>query len=189
MLIRTYFGLKPKCFPPRVRILWPRRKCSQSSTSSTSHFNHAKAARDSTKASVVYVNPTVFITYKGKSKMYPKILWMLFLPGWDPRLLSKKLQCAGENLGKLKMPLHFTASLSSVHLSVMRAWLKWKNDSAYSEPPACSQLSDTTSRTLAARSCESLDTPMVFSSMNLIILFATSTSFTRAHLEFGRKWY
>lgn len=36
---------------------------------------------------------------------------------------------------------------------------------------------------MAARSCESLDTPIVLSSMNLIILLATSWSFTRAQLE------
>lgn len=44
MLMRTYFGLTPKCLPPLVKILCPFRKLSQSSTASSSHLSHAKAA-------------------------------------------------------------------------------------------------------------------------------------------------
>ena len=44
ILARTYLELAPKCFPPLVRILKPRRKLSQSSTPFR-HPSHAKAAR------------------------------------------------------------------------------------------------------------------------------------------------
>lgn len=44
MLILTYFGLTPKCFPLLVKMLCARRKLSQSSTF-PSHFNHTKAVK------------------------------------------------------------------------------------------------------------------------------------------------
>jgi len=44
MLILTYFGLTPKCIPLLVKMLYPRRKLSQSSTF-PSHFNHTKAVK------------------------------------------------------------------------------------------------------------------------------------------------
>ena len=46
MLIRTYLGLTPNLLPPRVDMLCPLKKLSQSSTESSSHFSHAKAAKN-----------------------------------------------------------------------------------------------------------------------------------------------
>ncbi|WRX18706.1 hypothetical protein QQP08_011193 [Theobroma cacao] len=43
--------------------------------------------------------------------------------------------------------------------------------------------SEITFKTVAALSCESFETPMVLSSMYFVILFATSSSFTSAHLK------
>lgn len=103
------------------------------------------------------------------------------VPGWGSKTWLKKLQNAGENWGKLNNPLRSTTSLSCFHLLAMTLWLNLKNDSPSWEFP-CSQLSETALKTLAALSWESLDTPIVFSSMNLVIFFATSRSFTRAHL-------
>lgn len=106
-----------------------------------------------------------------------------YLPGWGSETCWRKWQNPDENWGRLNNPDAFTASRSSCHLSPMRWWLNWKNDSLNSELPDRSQLSATTFNILAARSCESLDTPIVLSSINLIIFLNTSASFTKAHLK------
>jgi len=107
---------------------------------------------------------------------------MGYLPGWGTVSLPKKVQNAGENWGNVNMSPASTTSLSCFHLSAMRLWLYLKKDSPFWWF-SCSQLSDTAFKTLAALSWESFETPIVFSSMNLVIFFATSLSFTRAHLQ------
>jgi len=114
--------------------------------------------------------------------MKSNLWWIEQVPGWGSKTSLKKVQNDGENLGKLNNSLCSTTSLSCFHLLAMSLWLNLKKDSPSWEFP-CSQLSETALKTLAALSWESLDTPIVFSSMNFVIFFATSLSFTRAHLR------
>lgn len=104
-----------------------------------------------------------------------------YVPGRGSKRHWKKLQNPGSNSGRLKIPLCFTASLSSFHLSAMSWWQYPKKFSL--GLAAVPQLSETTFNTFAARSCESLDTPMVLSSMYLTIFSAIDGSLTRAQLQ------
>jgi len=103
------------------------------------------------------------------------------LPGRGAKEMLRNLHDPGGNSGKVKRPLCLTAALNNFHLSSMRWAAKSKRDPSllvgYLQP------SVTTCSTLAARSCESFDTPIVLSSMYFTIFLATSSSLTRAHLK------
>lgn len=78
-----------------------------------------------------------------------------------------------------KRSLSVTTCLNLCHLSVIRDRLYWKKFSNVKSK----QLSETTSRILAALSWASFDTPIVLISMNFVIFPATSLYLTSAQLH------
>lgn len=108
------------------------------------------------------------------------------VPGCVAKRLCEYLQKAEGYSGKVKSPLlSSNASRSCSHLLE----ICWKLSSKkLFEGSRSLVLSETEPKSFAARSCESLEMPMLFSPMNFTILFATSSSFTIAQLQHNIIW-